>query len=107
MEIKIVFRGCVPLVQWMGNNVRYVLHILITMHWTRVTQLLGTGLKINLWSQNIGFMAYNSMKRYRNLINWKMHQRLIQQFGLVQHVNCSYFYSLRREKIRKKDITEI
>ena len=44
MEIKIVFRGCVPLIQWMGNNVRYVLHILITMHLTKVTQLLGTGL---------------------------------------------------------------
>ena len=107
MEIKIVFRGCVPIVQWMGNNVRYVLHVLITMHWTRVTQLLGTGLKINLWSQNIGFMAYNSMKRYQNLINWKMQQRLIQQFGLVQHVDCSCFYSLRREKVRKKEITEI
>lgn len=102
----------------MGNNVRNVLHILITMHWIRVTQLLGTGLNGDKSKSTCGhrilvFMAYNSMKGYQNLINWKVHQWLIQQFGLVQHVDClltclyAFFFFEKRESKEERHNRDI
>ena len=50
------------------------------------------------------------MKRYQNLINWKMHQRLTiwTRSACRMSFNLRHaFISLRREKIRKKNINEI